>query len=322
MKAWIAVTLALIPSVCSAQSKTGTTIGQFLLIEPDARIAAMGNAGVGIYEGIQSVYYNPAALGVVEGWNLQFSHSAWLADIGYNYAALATPVGSYGTVFFGVTSLSSGDIDVRTVAQPLGTGERFSVSDLALGAGYGRQLTDRFAAGLQINYVEETIWHSSLSTVTFNVGTMYRVSELGLEIGSSISNFGTGGRFDGRDLRIQYDNDPTRYGDNSSLPGDQFTEEFSVPVLFRVGVSLPRQIDEENALLLAIDALHPSDNSESVSLGAEWTWKQTLGIRAGYQDLGRRGLGSRSDARGRREGGPGRVHVSCGLCMGGAWSAG
>ena len=29
----------------AAQSKTGTTLGQFLLIEPSARFTAMGNAG-------------------------------------------------------------------------------------------------------------------------------------------------------------------------------------------------------------------------------------------------------------------------------------
>lgn len=286
MRAWLIVALALVPSVCSAQSKTGTTTAQFLLIEPSARIAAMGNAGVALYEGIQSVYYNPAALGAIDQWTLQLTHSAWLADIGYNYAAVATPAGSFGTVFLGITSLSSGDISVRTVEQPLGTGERFSVSDLALAGGYGRQLTDRFAAGIQVNYVEETIWHSSLRTVTFNVGTVYKISELGLQIGSSISNFGTGGRFNGRDLRIQYDNDPGRFGDNGALPGEQFTEEFSVPVLFRVGVSLPGQINEESSYLLAVDALHPSDNTEGVNLGGEWMWRNTLSLRMGYQDLG------------------------------------
>ena len=38
-------------------------------------------------------------------------------------------------------------------------------------------------------------------------------------------------------------------------------------------------------LLLAADALHPSDNSESLSLGAELTLRDALGIRLGYQSL-------------------------------------
>lgn len=280
-----AIAIALHPAGAWAQSKTGTTTGQFLLIEPSARVSAMGNAGVALFDGIQSVYYNPAALGQLTQWSAQFTHSAWIADIAYDYAALAIPVRNVGTFFAGFTALNSGDIDVRTVEQPLGTGERFNVSNLALAAGYGRQFTERFAAGLQVNYIEETIWNSSLRTVTFNVGTVYRLSTHGLQIGSSLSNYGTKSHFNGRDLRIQYDNDPTRYGDNSSLPAEQFTDDYLVPVLFRVGVSLPRDIGDESRLLLAVDAFHPADNSESMSLGAEWLWKSTLGVRAGYQDI-------------------------------------
>jgi hypothetical protein len=278
--------LAFAPVTARAQSKTGTTTGQFRLIEPSARIAGMGNAGVGVFEGIQSVYYNPASIGRLDKWSVQVSHSEWLADIDYNYVALSIPAKGIGTFFAGMTSLGSGDIAVRTVSQPLGTGERFSVSNLALSAGYGRQLTERFAAGLQVNYVEETIWHSSLQTFTFNVGTVYTISEVGLELGSSLSNFGTGGEYDGRDLRIEFDQDPTRYGDNSSLPAEHFTDEFPVPVIFRVGVAWPRQIDDDNRLLLAADAFHPNDNSGAINLGAEYMWKETLGFRAGYQDLG------------------------------------
>ncbi len=280
-----ALVVALLPGAALAQSKTGTTIGQFLLIEPSARIAAMGNAGVALADGIQAVFYNPAAIGNLDRYHLQFTHSEWLADISYDYAAIAFPIENLGTFSASLTSLNSGDIDVRTVERPLGTGERYSVGNLALGAGYGRRLTDRFAAGLQLVYVQERIWHSTLQTVTANVGTVYRVSDDGLQIGSSISNYGTRARFGGRDLRVQYDNDPDVYGDNSSLPAEQFTEEYAVPVLFRVGVSLPRRTGEESRLLLAVDAFHPNDNEESVSAGAEWSWREMIALRGGYQDL-------------------------------------
>jgi long-subunit fatty acid transport protein len=280
------IALALLaPAPALAQSKTGTTVAQFLLIEPSARIAAMGNAGVALGEGIQAVYYNPAAAGHLDRYELQFTHSEWLAEIAYDYAAVAVPVGGVGTFTGSLTSLSSGEIDVRTVESPLGTGERYTVGDLALGVGYGRRITDRFAAGVQVSYVQERIWHSTLQTMTINVGTVYRIAENGLQIGSSLSNYGTRAGFGGRDLRVQYDNDATRYGDNSSLPAEQFTEEYAVPILFRVGASLPRRVGEESVLLFAVDAFHPNDNEESVSLGAEWEWKETVALRGGYQDL-------------------------------------
>ena len=79
--AWV---LLLTAAPAWGQSKVGTTIGQFLLIEPSARIAAMGNAGATMYEGLDAAYYNPAAAGRLNTMSLEFSHSLWLAD-GTNY---------------------------------------------------------------------------------------------------------------------------------------------------------------------------------------------------------------------------------------------
>jgi len=195
------------------------------------------------------------------------------------------PVGEWGTDFGSVTALNSGEIDVRTVAQPLGTGERYTVEDVALGFGYGRNITPRFGAGVQLNYLSETIWHSSLHTWTIGVGTSYRVTDGGVTLGASVSNLGTEARYDGRDLAIQYDNDPDRYGDNSALPAEQLTDEFPVPILFRVGMSFPRRLSPVSKLLVTVDAFHPSDNSESMSFGWEWYWKEAFALRAGYQNL-------------------------------------
>lgn len=280
-----ALILAGIAGPAFGQSNTGTTIGEFTLIEPGARVAAMGNAGVSLYEGIQAIYYNPAAAGPMTATAIQFSHGFWLADITYDYAAVALPVRGLGSFFGSVTALNSGDIDVRTVDQPLGTGERYSVTDLALGIGFGRQITSRFAAGAQVNYLAETIWHSSSDALTFSMGTVYRLAEEGLTIGASLANFGTRARLSGDDLAIQWDRDPDRHGDNSALPANQYTGNFPVPVMFRVGLSLPRRIDDDNRLLLAVDAFHPNNNTESLSAGAEWSWKEIVAFRAGYQNL-------------------------------------
>ncbi len=283
--AWAAtVELVTAPQVW-AQSKTGTTIGQFLLIEPSARYAGMGNAGVASSEEIGACYYNPGALGALRGYGLQVSHSEWLADISYDYVAGLVQLGEVGNLLFTVTSLQSGEIDVRTVEQPLGTGERYRVSNIALGVGYGRQVTDRFSMGVQISYVQETIWHSSLATAAINVGTLYRLTAGGVRLGASISNFGLAARYQGRDLRIQYDNDPRRYGDNSSLPGEIYTERFPLPVLFRVGLSWPIRLNQRYQLCAAVTAFHPSDNTESISFGAELGMFGGVALRAGYQNL-------------------------------------
>ena len=281
---WMTVVMVLGALPAFGQSKTGTTIGQFLLIEPSARIAGMGNAGVSMRDGLDAVYFNPAVIGLLRNHNVQFSHSAWLADITYDYVAFSLQAGKWGSVVASVTALNSGQIDVRTVAQPLGTGERFSVSDVAIGVGYGRQITDRFSAGGRVTWLQETIWHSSLNTVVFDLGTLYQVSDRGLRIGASLSNFGTRGRFNGRDLAIVYDGDPTRYGDNGALPGEAYTDAFAVPTIFRVGVGMPFRLSPQASLQLAVDAFHPSDNTEGMSAGAELEYARRFALRAGWQD--------------------------------------
>ena len=276
--------LASVPIVApSAQTKTGTTFGQFLLIEPSAAIAGQGNVGATQRADVLSAYYNPGALGFQTESNAGFSHSAWLDGVDYNYAGVALKVGAASTVSLAVTSLSSGDMDVTTAEQPQGTGERFSVEDLAIGLGVGRQFTDRFAAGAQVKYIQETIWRSSAQTVAFDAGVIYELP-FRATLGASISNFGVPASFDGTDLRIRFDQDPDVFGDNDNLPAALETDEFALPVFFRVGMSVPVRFGD-SAVTLAADAFEFSDNTNSLSVGGEWTYAGLISARAGYQDL-------------------------------------
>lgn len=267
-----------------AQTKTGTTMGAFLQIEPSGRLSGMGNAGVAMAAGLDGVYYNAAVIADVDHYQVTFTHSTWLADIRYAYIAGTIPMGKWGSAYASLTSLNSGEMTVRTVDQPYGTGEQFTVSDIAIGLGYGIRITDRFAAGGQLTYAQESIWHSSSAAFTLSVGTLYQVADNGLHIGASLSNFGTQAGYDGRDLRITYDQDPSRYGDNGTLPGEVVTGDFPVPILFRVGIGAPFQLSQNARLTLEADALHPNDNSGSMSFGSELLLNRQLAVRAGFQN--------------------------------------
>lgn len=277
------VLLAVLAASATAQTKTGTTFGQFLLIEPSASVAAQGNVGATTRTDVLSAYYNPGALGFQEASNAGFSHSTWLADIDYNYAAVALKMGAASTVSLSVSSLSSGDIEVRTPEQPLGTGELYSVEDLAIGLGVGRQFTDRFGAGATVKFVQETIWRSSARTIALDAGVIYELPFRAV-LGASISNFGVPASFDGTDLRIRFDQDPDVFGDNDNLPAALETDDYALPVFFRVGMSVPVQMGDSR-LTLAADAYQPSDNSNSLSVGGEWSYADLVFARAGYQDL-------------------------------------
>lgn len=268
-----------------AQSKVGTTIGQFLKIEPSSRVVGIGNAGASLFGEVTSVFYNPASLGRLESSDVQFTHNKWLADITYNYMAAGINVEGVGTFALVGTMLNSGEMDVRTVEQPLGTGEKFSVKNFALGLGYGLMLTDRVSVGMQINYITEMIWHSSLSTFGLNFGVQYQVLDLGLTLGASISNFGARASYDGRDLWFNYDMNTKKYGDNDQLPGEFRTDAFGLPTIFRAGLSYKYNFDKDYSVLIAADAIHQNDNDQSISMGTEVSILEFLTIRAGYRNL-------------------------------------
>ena len=173
-----------------SQSKTGTTIGNFLMIEPSAQVAAMGNAGATALDGAMAAYYNPGALGRLPQSSAQFTHSPWLADIQYNYASIAVKMGP-NALLLSVTALGlrrHGRSHGGPAAAARASSSRSN--DLALGLGYGRQITDRFSAGMQVKYIQETIWHSSLSAVGLDVGVIYELPFRAF-LGASISNFGS-----------------------------------------------------------------------------------------------------------------------------------
>ena len=279
----LALTLAL-GGVARAQSGPGTTIFKFLQVEPSARVAAQGNAGATAREGALDAYYNPGALGFLTTTDAGFSHSTWFIGIDYDYAAVAVKLGEANTLSLSVTSLRSGDIDVRTPEQPQGTGERYSVDDIAIGLGYGRRFTERFAAGAQLKYVQETIYNTGARTVAFDAGVIYELPFRAV-LGASVTNFGVKSAFDGNALRVRYDQDPDVFGDNDNLPAALETDDFALPIQFRVGLSLPVEVGESNRFTVSADAVQPNDNSASVSAGGEWTYANLISARVGYQDL-------------------------------------
>jgi opacity protein-like surface antigen len=273
------------PQLARAQSKTGTTIGTFLTIEPDARLAGMGNAGASIGDGLEAYWFNPAAAANLTHKEALLSHVEWIAGIQFDHVATSIPLGHLGTGVVSITSLRSGDIDVRTVSQPLGTGERYNVADVAIGLGLARPITDRFRVGGQISVMQERIFNSTLGAASVNLGAIYRVTDNGLVMGASLANLGVGGRFSGDNLSVTFDEDPSRNGDNGSLPASIFTDHFGMPILMRFGAAWPWKLDARDKITFAVDALHPSDNSESVSLGAEYAYKTLFALRGGWQRL-------------------------------------
>lgn len=279
------VTVGHAQSIVTDVSKRGTSAAPFLLIGQGARATAMGSAFVAIADDPSSMYWNPAGLASVEDGAVVFDHTNWISDVTYNYVAATYGLGGMGTIGVSFTSSSYGDMNVTTVDEPLGTGEIFSASDAVFSIGYGINLTDNFAIGFNPKFVHQSIWKMSATAFAIDMGVKYRTPFEGIILAMSISNFGTKMKMTGNSNVVIYDSDPENTGNNGNIPANLQTDEWSLPLMFRVGLGYTAKFTEDHKLAIAVDALHPSDNYESVNVGAEYSFSDVVFLRGGYRSL-------------------------------------
>jgi len=267
-------------------SKVGTTAAQFLKIGAGARAIGMGGAYVGISNDIYAVYYNPAGIANSnEFGQVAFNHSEWLADISYDFAAASLNLTDFGVLFFSLTSLSIPQDKVRTFQFPEGDGRVWDASSIAIGVGYAKKLTEDFSIGFQAKYIREAIWNSSANGFAIDVGTYYVTPFNDLIIGASISNFGSKMQLAGRDILFNEDpNGDQDTGPNNILSNYE-TDEFDIPLTFRIGLGMDIVKSRFIRLTGAIDATHPNDNTEYVNSGLELAYDEMFFVRAGYKSL-------------------------------------
>lgn len=266
-------------------SKAGTTAATFLEIGIGSRAVAMGEAFAAVANDATAAYWNPAGLAEVEKRSVALHHINWFTDVAIDNATLVFPLSGFGTLAASLTVLNLGEMEVRTVAEPEGTGERFDANDLAAGLSYARHLTDRFAIGGTVKYVRQSIWNMHASAFAFDVGTLFTTPLAGMRLGMSISNFGNNMRMEGDDAVIYVDIAPEKYGSNNRLVSRLGMDAWSLPLNFRAGVAYDFMRTRGSRLTLALDALHPNNNTESVNIGGEYVMQGAAFLRAGYKSL-------------------------------------
>ncbi len=266
-------------------AKVGVTAAPFLTIGVGARATGMGGAFVGTADDASALYWNPAGIARSGDIQVLLMHTRWLADLKFNFAGFTLPLGAFGTLGASLTYLDYGEMAVRTTDQPDGTGEIFNSSDLAVGLSYARSLTDRFSVGFNVKYITQSIWHENADGFAIDFGTLFITGLHGLRIGATLSNFGTDMRMEGKDLLVYQDINPNILGNNDRIPADLQTGEWALPLTFQFGLAMEPWKSPLHRLTIAADAIHPSDNTESINLGMEYGFREMLFLRAGYRDL-------------------------------------
>jgi hypothetical protein len=286
---YTALLLIILVPLFADFAKLGTSGAQFLKIGV-GRGTAMGEAFVAVVDDASATFWNPSGLALMTNREISFQHNEWIADIRHEYLTVALPLGSFGTIGVSVTALTMGQMEILTIDDPnttiredTGTGEYFSASDFAVGFSFGRMFTDRLAAGVSIKAVQELVWDMSATGVAADFGITYNTGFKGLKIAASMSNFGTDINFTGRQLSVPYPPDyefPYTY---DNVPAALTTTTFPMPLYFRFGLAFNPIESEASRLTVALDLNHPNDNYETLNLGLEYGYLNTIFIRTGYK---------------------------------------
>jgi len=295
--------LSIFIIICSVLSyaqkpyRIGTTTANFLEIGIGSDGNAMGEAFVSMTGRMSSIYWNPAGLAFLEKNEIMFMYQPWVVDINSSNVAIAFVLPSIGTLTAGFTHLGYGDMDVTTLDYQDGTGELFTANDYSFVFSYSRKLAQWFAFGASAKYINSQIWHTKASAMALDLGVIVNTGffsvtkekEDGLRIGMSISNYGTKMKYDGMDLLFPIDILPDEAGNYSTVQGQFKMQEWELPLIFRIGISVQPIVFRNQRLTLVADALHPNNNSESVNVGAEYQLNipgtGTFSLRTGYKAL-------------------------------------
>lgn len=261
--AWLAVLflgLTLYSSEAVAQvERPGSATADFLRIGVHPRAAAMGDAYVGIANGAEAAFYNPAALARIASTAISVSHTDMYAGINHDFFAAAHHFrGGWGAFGVSVTALHTDAMAVRTPLQPGGTGETFRVVNTRAGLAHARQLTDRVSFGGSLHYIDMSLASGFRArAVAMDIAALYVTGVRGFRFGMMISNFGSDVTF--------------------------VKEGYPLPTRFAFGMGAHAIERARSLLTVSGAAAKPNDGKPLLQMGAEWQYAESLFLRAGYQ---------------------------------------
>lgn len=230
------------------QLNTITTAVPFLLIAPDSRAGALGDAGVATSPDANSIHWNPAKMAFIEkDMGLSISYSPWLRklvpDISLSYVSFYKKLGKDHTIGASLRYFSLGDIKFTDdVGNALGD---FRPNEFAVDVAYSRKLGERLSGGIAARYIYSNLTGGiDVSGSGTRAGTSFAVDvsafytnpdaelfgqEVIFNVGLNLSNIGA---------KISYTDDANK--------------DF-IPINMKLGQSLAFVLDDYNSIAIVTD---------------------------------------------------------------------
>ena len=236
-----------------SQSTSGILLGQeiaittsvpFLAISPDARHAALGDAGVATTPDANAAYWNAGKLVFNEDksggtvsytpWLGKIVNDMWIGYLSGYYKITREQAVAVSLKYFDLGDISFTDPDNRSLGD-------YNPRDFALDATYSRKLSEELGVGISARYIYSNLTGATAGidakpgkSVAADIGIYYNKSlkwtKLStLSLGATITNIGA----------------KLTYTDNSNA-------DF-LPTTFRLGTAFTTELDPFNSLTFVLD---------------------------------------------------------------------
>lgn len=227
---------------------TITTAVPFLIIAPDSRGGAMGDAGVSTSPDANSIHWNPSKLAFSDK-NLGFSlnYTPWLKslvnDIHLAYLSGYKKIGKDQALGGSLRYFSLGEI---VFTDPNGnTISTFKPNEFALDAAYSRKLSEYVSGGLALRYIYSNLTgginvqganSKAGQSVAADIAMYYR--KPGISLGEKKGTFAFGVNISNIGSKISY---------------TETSEKDFIPINLRFGPTLTTHLDDYNDLSFTLD---------------------------------------------------------------------
>lgn len=267
------------------EDRVGSAGAQHLLVNPWARSASFGDAGIANVNGIEATFTNIAGLAFTDKTQLKFNYSNWMgtAGIALNSAGIAQRVSENGVIAVSVQSLNFGDVPITTEDNPEGNIGFFSPRANIFNIGYARTFSQSIYGGINFKVVSESITNLRSSGMAIDAGIRYVTGEQDqLKFGIALKNVGPVIRFkgDGLAAQVNYVVDP-----DVTATLEQRSASYELPSLLSIGGSYDFIFDEKNKLNVSLGFTANSFSTDQYRVGVDYGMAQekvAFNLRAGF----------------------------------------
>jgi tetratricopeptide (TPR) repeat protein len=233
------------------RADTGETSAGFLNLGVDASVLGMGSAAIALGDGVHSLFWNPAGLGVLDGTEATLMHAEHFQSIRHENLGIAHSLNSLN-IGFSIKGLYVGGMEERTgpSAEPI---SMFSAAFLAPSLSAAKALTPDLSLGTTVKFVYQQISEDNAISFGSDIGATNKFGMSGFRAGIALANAGTKAKFG-----------------NSS---------YSLPAQLRTGFGYSSL---NGGLSIALDVVKPFTDGFEFHIGAEGMIVQQLFLRAGY----------------------------------------